>query len=330
MEERLMRFYLKLFLFGAIILTLLTAGCSKDSEQSIEQILNTSVEQVQGGELAKAEENAKKALNLIEQRYSMVHPALIKPLNILAMIYQKQNKLSEAEQSYERAISILKNTDGENDAAVSQLMNNLATLYYAQEEYEQAVNTYQQSLSFAESCFSDEDPIIQKIKRNIKVCQSVISGEPLPEDFYTADNSVGGDLKNVGSQERGQEPADADSPQVLQKEAEDLLPDEVKQTVINKLAKKNIYVYDLRPMEPISIGSQGAVIPYRCTQKMTEKDEGGIKAILLFATVQNKDKPGFFIFKKCRMVSYDSFMEELNNRALLIKSLKEVFPKVYS
>lgn len=327
-----MRFYLKVFLSGAIILTFLAAGCSKDSGQSIEQYLNTAAEQLQNDELAKAEENAQKALNLAEQQYSMVHQALVKPLNILAMIYQKQSKVPEAERSYERAISILQDTDGENNFVVSQLMNNLAGLYYAQQKYEQAVNTFQQSLSIAESHYSDDDPRIQKIKKNIKVCQSKISGEPLPKDLAAADNRVGGAAKNAGIQGQGQEPAGGATPQPDQTEARDLLPDKVKQTVLDKLARQDIHLSDLRPMDPVKIGNQGAVIPYRCTQKTPEKDKGSIEAVLLFATVKNKDSPGAFVFKQCRMVSYDSFMEEVrrNDQAALVQSLKEVFSNVYS
>jgi len=325
-----MRFYLKALLTGAIILTLFAAGCSKDSEQSANQMLNVSVEQFKSGELAKAEENAQKALNLMEQQHSMLHPALVEPLHILALIYQEQNKFLEAEQSYKRAINILQSSEGENSQAVYKVMNNLGALYYAQQKYEQSLNISKQSLSIANKYYSSDDPQIQKIKKNIKACQAEISGDPLPDDTVTADNRVGGILKNADNQGQIQAPADDNTPaKPSQSAPQDLLPDKVKQTVLDKLAKQNIHLYNLRPMAPVKIGAQGAVLPYRCKQKAADKDKGAIEAVLLFATVQN-DETGGFILKQCRMVSYDSYMEEVNSQMSLIKSLKEVFPKVYS
>jgi len=328
-----MRFYLNVFLLAAVILFLFASGCSKDSGQSIEQCLKTAAKQLQNGELAKAEENAQKTMNLIEQQRSMVHPGLAKPLNILAIIYQKQGKISKAEQNYERAISILQSSEGGNNLVVSQLMINQAGMYYAEQKYERAIDVFEQSLSIVRSHFSEADPRVQAIKRNIKTCKSALQGGQPTGDLASVGNIIGGTVNNDVSQfqREGQASVGGTDAQASRPPPQDLLPDKVKQTVLNQLAKQNIHLYNLRPMNPVKIGAQGAVLPYRCKQKAAAKDKGDIEAVLLFATVKN-DETGGFIFKQCRMVSYDSYMEEVKsgNQTALVNALKEVFPKVYS
>lgn len=324
---------------AVLLLSVCLTGCSKDSGQSASELLRKASEHLQSGELAEAEENAQKALHQVEEKYSMLHPELVKPLHVLGMTYQQQGKFFDAEQAYARAISILQSSGDGNNIAVSQLMNNLAGSYYAQEKYEQALNTFQQSLAVAESHYSEDDPRIQKIKKNIDICRlEVAGGEPSnPEAAFGqrfgkagkkfAPQGRGG--RNQGGTDQGTDMVAYDPPKP--EEPRDILPDKVKQAVIKKLAMQNIHLDDLRPMAPVKIDSQGAVIPYRCTQKTTEADAGGIEAVLLFATVYNQETGGF-VFKRCRMVSYDSYMEELKSgkQASLMQALKEVFPKVYS
>jgi len=312
--------YLKIFL--VLIFVALILSCGKETEQTADQLVEKSIQDVREGQIVDAEQKAEKALKIIEAEYGPQSPEMIKPLQVLSITYRKKGDLNKAEQSYQRIIAILQNSEGDNDVFISQVMNNLAGLHYYQNKYKEAISVYKESLEIAENQFSRDDPRVTKIRKNIETCQSAISG--------SQDGNVLGTGKQ-GMAAISQKQADA-MPLETREGPQDLLPDKIKQTALKKLAKQDINLSNLQPLEPVIIGRQGAVLPYRCIQESGENGEESIEAVLLFAMVRNQNKAGAFIFKRCRMVSYESYQEELqkNGMASLAMALKEVFPGVYS
>lgn len=301
-EVKRMKFSRTTFIMLSIFL--LFAGCSKDKGQSIAQLMENSIESIKAGNFDSAEKTALQALTLAngEKNTGADSPEAIKPLQVLGMIYQAKKDFPKAVEYYQRAIKLNLSVNGENSIEAAQLLNNLAGTYYTLRQYANAIGAYKQSLAIAESLKDKES--VTKIQNNINVCESSLSG-------------------NNQKQALPRQTDDLPLP--------DLVPAEVKNVTLEKLAQQNIKLTNLRPLLPIKIGNEGMVFPYRCSQKL---NNGGDSAemVLLFSAKKTPEKQNSYTFSKCRMVPYESYSEELgkNDPESLIKTMKEVFPGVFS
>lgn len=284
----------------------LTFGCSEDPAQKIEKLFEEAKLLSQTGNAAGALKVSEQALQISETEYGLENPAIVQPLLKTAMAYQANKNYLQAEYTYKRAMDIIRKTGGGNTIEEAKVMNNLAGLFYLQGDYERAIATYEQSLAIAKNTQTPDEAMLQQIQRNIIMCKAVESGDAVkPEVNQSA-------------------PA---------KSLQDLVPEEIKNAAIQQLAGQNIVLAKefLRPFEPIKIADQGFVFPYYCKQKQETGDTLS-EVVVLFGAVKNPQKEGAYIFKQCRVVSYESFSTMLNSGDLL--SLKaamvQIFPELYS
>ncbi|MDZ7832251.1 MAG: tetratricopeptide repeat protein [Desulfobacterales bacterium] len=318
----MLRQHLRLILI-ILVAAFFVAGCSKGPDEKIDDLVKKAIGHLKQDEFGKAQNVFKEAVEMAEQEFGPDHPMTVKPLQGLGAVYHARKDYSKAVQTYQRILRIVQEKGGEENIFVSQVLNNLGGVYFDQKNYEKALSTFEKSLAIAEANFSGDNLKVQKLRKNIETCKNFISGKQKPGKMAKngPDTNKMGQIASAGS------PAQSGSDS---SEVRDYLPEKVKDAALKQLAEKDIYLYNLQPMEPVKIGSQGAVLPYRCEQKMEKQDEKGRDVVLLFATVSNEDKPGSYTFKRCRMVTYESYMEELeSNPAELVKSLREVFSRVY-
>ena len=310
------------FVFIFLLAAFLIIGCSKGPDEKIDDLVKKAMGHLRQDDLDSAQKSFKDALALAEQEFGPNHPMAVKPLQGLAAIYHDQKNYSKAIDTHLHIINIVKSKGGEDNIFVSQVLNNLGGVYFDQKNYKKALSTFEKSLAIAEANFSGDNLKVQKLRKNIETCKNAISGGQQP-----VETASGGPAMNSMGQTAAVNPSAPGGNAAPR----DYLPKKVKDAALKQLAERDIHIYNLQPLKPVPIGSKGAVLPYRCIQKMSEQDDAGKEAVLLFAMVSNKDKQGSFIFKRCRMVSYESYQEELENhgKAHLVKSLKEVFPKIY-
>jgi len=310
------------FVFIFLLAAFLIIGCSKGPDEKIDDLVKKAMGQLRQDEFGKAQNVFKDALALAEQEFGPNHPMAVKPLQGLAAVHHAQRDYSKAINTYHQILSIVKSKGGGENIFVSQILNNLGGLYFDQRNYKKALSTFEKSLAIAEANFSGDNLKVQKLRKNIETCKNVISGGQKPVETASS-----GPAMNSMGQTAAVNPSTPGGNAA----PKDYLPKKVKDAALKQLAERDIHIYNLQPLKPVPIGTQGAVLPYRCIQKMSEQDETGKEAVLLFAMVSNKDKQGSFIFKRCRMVSYESYEQELekHGKAHLVKSLKEVFPKIY-
>lgn len=319
-----MRHFLKMVLVIFLFMTIIP-GCSKEPDKTVEELNNDAFSLLKQQKIPEALIVAEKALKKGEDEYGIYDPTILKSLQIIAIIYQAQKDYLNAEFTYKQALSTSKVISGENSLDSLKIMNNLGSIKFLQNQFEPALSFYKQAFSIAEKELGPDNPLVQQIQNNMAACESAIKSGKTP---------------GVGTEET--QPSDN---AVSLKKGKDFVPDEVKNSALKKMAGQNILLSNPQPLQPIQIGEQGMVFPYLYTQNIKESEGGGVgetskKVVLLFASVINKDKKddlgsevgSFYVFNACRMVSYESYVEEIEkgSQESVIPALINVFPNLYS
>lgn len=306
--------------FGLIILLLVLtvfflAGCSKDGEQTVEELNAEALKLVQAGQVAQAMEKASAALGKAEAENGAEHPMVAASLETQGLIYQAMGEMDKAESAHRRALSIVNKTSGPDSEEAAKIMNNLAGLYYTKKQNAEAASFYKQALAIVEKKFPADDPRLAVLKKNIAVCEGKVT-----ETAVTSADST--------AAAADQAPAAMANPPVNM--VQDLVPKEVKDSMVKQLADQNIFISDLEPRQPVMMDDKGVVFPYRGLKKGKDT-ESAQEVIILFAAVSNPEKPNAVIFQQCRLISHTSYLAALEKggMAQLKKEIQEVFSKLY-
>jgi tetratricopeptide (TPR) repeat protein len=220
----------------------------------------------------------------------------------------------KAEAVYLRALSIIRKTSGPDSEEAAKIMNNLAGLYYAKKQNAKAASFYKQALAIVEKKFPADDPRLAVLRKNIGVCEGKGGNEAPPT---VAGESIPG--------------TDVTAPAVPPVNmVQDLVPKEVKDSMMKQLADQNIFISDLEPRQPVMMENKGVVFPYHGLKKGKDT-ESAQEVIVLFASVLNQDKPNAVIFQQCRLISHTSYQAALEKggMAQLKKEIQEVFSQLY-
>ncbi len=280
------------------------AGCSKDSNKTVEELNNEAVKLLQINHIDQALETVTAALNKAETEYGAEHQKTAACLETMGLVYQAKGEPQKSESAYKRALSVVYKNNGKDSIESAKILNNLAGLFYSQKQYTSAANIYKQSLSIVEKKFSSDDPRLETLRKNIKTCEGL---------------------------QNGKSPAQMTGKSDSQNNVQDLVPDQIKQSMLTQLAKQNIIITDLQPRPPVRIDNKGIVFPYHALKKSKDSDSAQ-EVVVLFASISNPEKPGAFIFQNCRLISYRSYLSAMKEGgvAQLRKELKEVFQGLYS
>ncbi|MBC2716513.1 MAG: tetratricopeptide repeat protein [Desulfobacteraceae bacterium] len=311
-----MRHFLRMVLVILSFMTIIS-GCSTEPDKTVEELNNDAISLLEQQNISEALNVAEKALKKAEDEYGFYDPAVLKSLQIIAIIYQAKKDYLNAEFTYKQALSASKVISGENSLHSLKIMNNIGSIKYLQNQFEPALSIYKQALSIAEKELGSDDPLLLQIQNNMATCESALKSGKTP----------GADIE--------------EPPAASLKKGTDFVPDEVKSAALKKMASQNILLDNPQALLPIQIGDQGMVFPYLYTQNIEESEGGGgVKVVLLFAAIKNKDKkdvPGseegsFYVFNACRMVSYESYVEEIEkgSQETAIPAIISVFPNLYS
>jgi len=293
-----------------VVIVMCCAGCSKDSNKTVEELNNQAMQLLQSDQADKALETVTDALEKAEKEYGAEHQETAACLETMGIVYQAMKDPIKAESAYKRALSTIYKIKGEDSIESAKILNNLAGLFYSQKQYASAASIFKQSLAIVEKEFAADDPRLEMLRKNIKICEDLKNGkEPSPSAEQVAGKSDSQNKKNV----------------------QDLVPDQVKQSMLSQLAKQNIFISDLQPRSPVRIGNKGVVFPYHALKKAKDSDTAQ-EVVVLFASIANPENPGAFIFQNCRLISYRSYLNTMEEGgvAQLKKELIEVFPGLYS
>ncbi|RJP91415.1 MAG: tetratricopeptide repeat protein [Desulfobacteraceae bacterium] len=302
-------------LITLLLMGICVAGCSKDSDQTVEEMNAESLKQMQSGQIELALGKAMAALELAEKENGADHPATVMSLETLGLVYQAMGDAEKAESNYLRALSILKKSSSPDTEEAAKIMNNLAGLYYTKKQNGEAASFYKQALAIVEKKFPAEDPRLEVLRKNIGICEGINNGEA---GGQPVENSTAA-IQNM--------PAAKNPPVNM---VQDLVPQQVKDSMVKQLADQNIFITDLEPRSPVVIDKKGVVFPYRGVKK--GKDAGSAQEIIvLFAAISNPEKPNAVIFQQCRLISHISYLSamEKGGIAQLKQEIKEVFKDLY-
>jgi tetratricopeptide (TPR) repeat protein len=210
-----------------------------------------------------------------------------------------------AESIDQRALTLIKHANGPDSPEAAKILNTLGGLYYSQNRYLDAAKTFRQSLSIAQNLFPDNDPRLNTLRKNIKTCEDLLNSD-VP----------------ASAQASAEKPA-------LSGPIQDLVPDQIKRSMISQLAQQKIFISDLSPRMPVSMDDKGMVFPYHGLKK--DKTGNSQEILLLFAAIRNPDKPAALIFQQCRLISYRSYINTMEQGGLaqFKKALMEVFADLY-
>ena len=313
--------------FAYISLTILLAGfcivgCSKDSGKTVAELNAEATKLLQSGQHDRALESAMAALEKSEKENGADNPATVTSLEILGLVYQAKGDSANAESEFLRALTIVKKSAGPNSGEAAKIMSNLAGLYYAQNQYILAASFFKQSLAIAEKQFPAGDPRLATLQKNIDVCESMQRGEK-PDQSADQNDSAGGGELAAFQPEASEKPSSVETVQ-------DLVPQQVKESMTSQLAKQNIFISDLAPLPPVLIDNKGMVFPYNALKKGKDNDSAQ-KIVVLFAAIKNPENPNAMIFQQCRLISQTSYLAALEKGGVvqLKKELQDVFPGIY-
>ncbi len=242
----------------------------------------------------------------------------------MGLVYQAMGDPENAEIAFLRALSVVRKSDGPDSVEAAKITNNLAGLYYAQNKYNLATSFFKQSLAIGEKQFPANDPRLPVMRKNIEVCEGLLSGGTAAK---SAEEEKPGPA-NIDSANASQTDSPVQIPTVNLNQ--DLVPQQVKESMTSQLAKQNIFISDLEPLSPVSIESKGMVFPYNALKKGKDKDSAQ-KIVVLFAAIKNPENPNAMIFQQCRLISQTSYLSALEKggSGQLKKELQEVFPGLY-
>lgn len=319
-----MKFFIRIMLFG-VMMGFCLLGCSGENEQTVEMLNNEALNLAKAGLYDQALEKAMAALEKSEKKNGANNPATAASLEILGLVYQAKGDEEKAESEFLRALSVVKKSYGPNSGQSAKIMNNLAGLYYAQDQYILAASFFKQSLAILEKMLPADDPRLATLQKNIDVCESMQSGGGAAEQ--SAEEGKSGPA-NIDLANASQTDSPVKTPPVNL--TQDLVPQQVKESMTAQLAKQNIFISDLEPLPPVLIESKGMVFPYNALKK--EKDQGAAqKIVVLFAAIKNPQNPNAMIFQQCRLISQTSYLAALEKGGMpqLKQELQEVFPGLY-
>jgi tetratricopeptide (TPR) repeat protein len=306
--------------FCLIILILLLAGiflagCSKDSDQTVEALNTEALKLAMAGKVDQALEKAVAAVEKAETENGAEHTATAMSLETLGLVYQAKGYAEKAEANYLRALSIVKKTSGPDSEESAKILNNLAGLYYTKKQNAEAASFYKQALAIVEKKFPADDPRLAVLKKNIAVCEGKVNGEVSAQ--------TGGNTAPA----RQSSAAMANPPVNM---VQDLVPKEIKDSMMKQLADQNIFISDLEPRQPVVMDNKGVVFPYHGLKKGKDT-ETAQEVIVLFASVSNPEKPNAVVFQQCRLISHTSYQAALEKggMAQLKKEIEEVFSQLY-
>jgi hypothetical protein len=165
---------------------------------------------------------------------------------------------------------------------------------------------------------------LETLHKNIDVCESMQSGGATDEpEGEGKTGPVGEDSANAS-----QTDPSVKTPPVNM--VQDLVPQQIKDSMLSQLAQQNIFISDLDPRPPVRVDNKGIVFPYHALKK--SKDSDAVQEIVvLFAAIPNPEKPKAFDFQQCRLISHTSYMSALEKggSAQLKQELQDVFPSLY-
>ncbi|MFZ2630256.1 MAG: tetratricopeptide repeat protein [Desulfosalsimonadaceae bacterium] len=308
---------LALLLIGGFI-----AGCSKDSDQTVDVLNADALKLAMAGKVDQALEKATAAVEKAEKEDGADHPNTAMSLETLGLVYQAKGDAEKAETAYLRALSIVKKTSGPDSEGAAKIMNNLAGLYYAKKQNAEAASFYKQALAIVEKKFPADDPRLAVLRKNIGVCEGMLNGGAAAQP---AGSPVpGGGNTEAVSQAAVPVKAPPANP------TQDLVPKQIKDSMTAQLAQQNIFISDLKPRPPVPIDKKGIVFPYHALKK--EKGTEAVQeVVMLFAAVVNPQKPNAVIFQQCRLISHTSYLSALEKGgvAQLKQEIQEVFKNLY-
>ncbi|MDA3894883.1 MAG: tetratricopeptide repeat protein [Desulfobacteraceae bacterium] len=318
---------MKAFIYMMLTLLLVgicITGCSNDSGQTVEAMNAEALKLVQVGQKDQALEKAKAAVEKSEKENGIDHPNSAMSLETLGLVYQSMGDADRAQSFLLRALSIVKKSYGPNSGQAAKIMNNLAGLYYAQNQNILAASFFKQSLAILEKLLPADDSRLETLHKNIDVCESMQSGGATDEpEGEGKTGPVGEDSANAS-----QTDPSVKTPPVNM--VQDLVPQQIKDSMLSQLAQQNIFISDLDPRPPVRVDNKGIVFPYHALKK--SKDSDAVQEIVvLFAAIPNPEKPKAFVFQQCRLISHTSYMSALEKggSAQLKQELQDVFPSLY-
>jgi tetratricopeptide (TPR) repeat protein len=292
-----------------ILFTVLIASCAGDEKKTAEELNSEAMKLFEQQKTDKAIEKAEKALRKASDELGQNNIALVGIIENLAKFYFAKMEHDKTEFLYKKALAIVIATKGQDNMDAARIMNNLAGLYYAGGKHDQALALFKQTLSIAEKHLSPEDPILITLRNNIERSSSVDKkGQPgaVSPEFNEA-------VKTYLNEDY----------------STDEVPQQVKDHALKGLADNKMTATDLKPMPRVHMGEKGMVFPYLCSLSM---EEGIKKGVLLFAAVKSDSDESKVVFKQCRPVLYDSYVEALQQGGLdrLRKEINQVFPGLFS
>ena len=303
-----MKFFLKI---ASVILVILVfcVGCSRESNKTAKQLNDEAMVLLNHDQISDALDKAEMALKKAEKKYGQDNPQTAECMQTMALIYQAKGDINKAESYYKRALAVFLAKEGADSLDAAKTMNNLAGFYYAQKEYGKAASLFEKSLKIAQKRFPEGDPRLVAVKNNIDACKEK-EAEKTGESYQANNENT--------------------SP-TAPSEVADYVPYQVKSAAVQSFAKNNIHISDLKPEPPVPIGDQGMIFPYQCSAEQNNKKADGVKVIVLFAAVKNKNKKNAYVFQQSRLISYDAYMAVVKkgNIDLLRKQLVAVFPSLY-
>lgn len=299
-----------------LLVGIVVFACSKDTDKTVDALNAEALNLAQTGQVGQALKLANQAVEKAEAENGPEHPAVANGLETQGLIYQAMGEMDKAEAAHLRALGIVKKTIGPDSEEAAKIMNNLGGLYYTKKQNAEAASFYKQALAVVEKKFPAEDPRLAVLRKNISVCEGGESGGK-------GDTAAGEAAGKVAS------PPDAPE-QPPAPAIQDLVPQQVKDSMTKQLADQNIFISNLTPRPPVMIEAKGMVFPYNALKK--GKDGASAQeVVILFAAAANPEKPNTVIFQQCRLISKTSYLSALEKGgvAQLKKELKEVFPSLY-
>lgn len=136
--------FLSLGIIAAALCFAAADSSARESENPF-QLQNKAEALGAAGKYSEAIPYARRALEIMEQRFGQNHPNVAALLNTLASLHQKQGKYKDAEPLFKRSIAILERTRP-NDPNNAILLNNLAHLYEDQGRFIDAEQLYKRAI----------------------------------------------------------------------------------------------------------------------------------------------------------------------------------------
>ena len=119
------------------------------------------------GELGKALEYQKKALELTQEVLGDKHPSLATSYNNISMIYQDMGELGKALEYQKKALELKEEVLGDKHPSLATSYNNISTIYKDMGELEKALEYQKKALELQEEVLGDKHPNLASSYNNI-------------------------------------------------------------------------------------------------------------------------------------------------------------------